>query len=405
MTILNIGILAHVDAGKTSLTERLLFETGAIDRLGSVGAGTTQTDTGDIERERGITIRSAVAYFTTGGLQVNLIDTPGHVDFIAEVERALQVLDAVVLVVSAVEGVQAQSRVLMATLRRAGIPVLIFANKIDRAGARQDELLTGLRSRLAPRIIPLNTVEGIGTSAARATEHTLADPDFHTLVTDLLSMNDDGLLTRLVQDRPPSHAELWTGVADQTATGLVHPVVFGSARTGEGIGTLLDGITRFLPIPAATPADAPPCGTVFAIERGRAGEKICCLRLFTGTVGRGDRLTFHRREADGRTAEYQGRVTELAVVGPAKPPSATGTATGTVRPAAVRAGRSGGTAAGAPVAGAGSIARLRGLSEIRVGDRLGAPERGGEQAGFTPPALDVVVRPKDPGTAPGCTRP
>src|ERR671926_409473 len=107
MHTLNIGILAHVDAGKTSLTERLLFDHGAIDRLGSVDGGDTRTDDGEIERERGITIRSAVAAFTVGDTQINLIDTPGHSDFIAEVERALEVLDGAVLLLSAVEGVQA----------------------------------------------------------------------------------------------------------------------------------------------------------------------------------------------------------------------------------------------------------------------------------------------------------
>ena len=104
--VVNLGVLAHVDAGKTSLTERLLYESGAIDRIGSVETGSTHTDTGSIERARGITIRSAVASFRRGNRQYNLIDTPGHTDFVAEVERALTVLDAVILVVSAVEGVQ-----------------------------------------------------------------------------------------------------------------------------------------------------------------------------------------------------------------------------------------------------------------------------------------------------------
>ena len=138
MPTLNLGILAHVDAGKTSLTERLLFDTGAIARLGSVDAGDTRTDRGDLERARGITIRSAVAPFRLGALRVNLIDTPGHADFAAEVERALGVLDGAVLVLSAVEGVQARTRVLLRALRALALPTLIFVNKIDRAGADPD---------------------------------------------------------------------------------------------------------------------------------------------------------------------------------------------------------------------------------------------------------------------------
>src|SRR6186713_747433 len=141
MRLLNLGILAHVDAGKTSLTERLLYAAGVIDEIGSVDDGSTQTDSLALERQRGITIKSAVASFPVGGVTVNLIDTPGHPDFIAEVERALRVLDGAILVVSAVEGVQAQTRILMRTLRRLRVPTLIFVNKIDRAGAEDGRVL------------------------------------------------------------------------------------------------------------------------------------------------------------------------------------------------------------------------------------------------------------------------
>ena len=133
MHTVSLGIVAHVDAGKTSLTERLLYAAGVIDEIGSVDDGSTQTDSLELERQRGITIKSAVVSFAVGDVTVNLIDTPGHPDFIAEVERALSVLDGAVLVVSAVEGVQAQTRVLMRTLRRLRIPTLVFVNKIDRA--------------------------------------------------------------------------------------------------------------------------------------------------------------------------------------------------------------------------------------------------------------------------------
>src|SRR5262249_11434279 len=138
---LNLGILAHVDAGKTTLTERLLYTAGVIDEIGSVDAGTTQTDTLALERQRGITIKSAVASFGLGDLTVNLIDTPGHPDFIAEVERALSVLDGAVLVVSAVEGVQPQTRILMRALQRLRVPTLFFVNKTDRNGADCDRVL------------------------------------------------------------------------------------------------------------------------------------------------------------------------------------------------------------------------------------------------------------------------
>jgi len=136
---LNLGILAHVDAGKTTLTERLLYAAGVIDAIGSVDDGSTQTDSLVLEQQRGITIKSAVVSFEIDDVTVNLIDTPGHPDFIAEVERVLSVLDGAVLVVSAVEGVQPQTRILMGALRRLRVPTLMFVNKIDRRGAATNE--------------------------------------------------------------------------------------------------------------------------------------------------------------------------------------------------------------------------------------------------------------------------
>src|SRR5271156_1151398 len=160
MRILNLGVLAHVDAGKTSLTERLLYAAGVIDRIGRVDDGNTQTDTLALERARGITIKSAVVSFVVDDVTVNLIDTPGHPDFIAEVERVLSVLDSAVLVISAVEGVQAQTRLLMRTLKRLRIPTLIFVNKIDRLGADAERVLAAISEKLTPAIVPMGEVRG-----------------------------------------------------------------------------------------------------------------------------------------------------------------------------------------------------------------------------------------------------
>ena len=166
MQTLNLGILAHVDAGKTTLTERLLYAAGVIDEIGSVDEGTTQTDSLALEQQRGITIKSAVVSFTIADVTVNLIDTPGHPDFIAEVERALSVLDGVVLVISAVEGVQPQTRMLMRALQRLRVPTLIFVNKIDRAGARDERVLQEISERLTPAIVAMGSVRDLGTRAA-----------------------------------------------------------------------------------------------------------------------------------------------------------------------------------------------------------------------------------------------
>lgn len=147
-----MGVLAHVDAGKTTLTERLLFEAGVLDEPGRVDAGSTHTDTMALERRRGITIRAAVVSFEVDGVVVNLVDTPGHSDFIAEVERSLSLLDGAVLVVSAVEGVQAQTLVLMRALQRLGIATVVFVNKVDRAGADPEFVELEVRERLDPDV-------------------------------------------------------------------------------------------------------------------------------------------------------------------------------------------------------------------------------------------------------------
>lgn len=359
MHTLNIGILAHVDAGKTSLTERLLFDHGAIDRLGSVDAGDTRTDDGAIERQRGITIRSAVAAFTVGDTQVNLIDTPGHSDFIAEVERALAVLDGAVLVLSAVEGVQAQTRVLMRTLRRLRLPTLVFVSKVDRAGARAEGLLDDIRRRLTPHVAPLGEVTGLGTADAAVTPIPHG-PDLAEALADV----DPDILAAVVDGPAPTPADLHKSLAARTADGSFHPVYFGSALGGQGVPDLVRGLIRLIP-PAPTTLGTAPRGTVFAVRPGPGGERTAYLRLYDGEVTERQRLTFLRRDADGRSGEVTGRVTRLDVIGGASGPLTTG-----------------------------NIAALTGVPGVRVGDRLG--ELTDRSPQFSPPTLETVVTARHP---------
>ncbi|MGY6026732.1 tetracycline resistance ribosomal protection protein Otr(A) [Streptomyces spinosirectus] len=363
MTTLNIGILAHVDAGKTSLTERLLFDHKAIDRLGSVDAGDTRTDDGEIERQRGITIRSAVAAFSVGGTRVNLIDTPGHSDFIAEVERALEVLDGAVLLLSAVEGVQAQTRVLMRTLRRLRLPTLVYVNKIDRTGARYAELLADVRRLLTPCVAPLTDVTGIGTAEARVTLRPPGDP----LLAEALAEVDPDVLAAVVDGPGPTPDDLRKALAARTADGSFHPVLFGSALGGQGVAELVEAVIGLIPPAPADPSGAPR-GTVFAVRPGPAGERIAYLRLHGGEVTLRQRLTLLRREADGRTTEVTGRVTGLDVPG-----------------------------GSGPTLTAGNIAAITGLGGVRVGDRLGPLTDRAPQ--FAPPTLQTLVRARRPEQA------
>src|SRR5438067_3378514 len=221
MRILNLGILAHVDAGKTTLTERLLYAAGVIDEPGSVDKGTTQTDSLPLERRRGITIKSAVVTFAIADVSVNLIDTPGHPDFIAEVERVLTVLDGAVLVVSAIEGVQPQSRVLMRALRRLRIPTLVFVNKADRTGADCDRVVNDISTRLTPATVALSSVEREGTRAAAVTPRAETDPAFRARLVDLLVEHDDELLAAYLDDETSvSSRRLRDALAAQTKQAL-----------------------------------------------------------------------------------------------------------------------------------------------------------------------------------------
>ena len=247
MRTLNLGILAHVDAGKTTLTERLLFTAGVIDEIGSVDHGSTQTDSLALERQRGITIKSAVVSFAIDDVTVNLIDTPGHPDFIAEVERVLNVLDGAVLVISAVEGVQAQTRVLMRTLQRLHVPTLIFVNKLDRAGADCERVLRDISGKLTPAIVAMGSACGPGTRRPGFTPYGADDAFFTARLAEVLADHDDALLAACVDDETTvSYRRLRDELAAQARRALVHPVFFGSAITGAGTDSLAAGITELL---------------------------------------------------------------------------------------------------------------------------------------------------------------
>jgi ribosomal protection tetracycline resistance protein len=350
MRTLNLGILAHVDAGKTTLTERLLFTAGAIDRVGTVDAGTTQTDSLELERERGITIRSAVASFLVGDLAVNLVDTPGHPDFIAEVERVLGVLDGAVLVVSAVEGIQPQTPLLFRALQRVGVPTLIFVSKVDRTGADPDAVIAAMARRLSPGVVPMTPSAGTSEEQQRV------------MLAEILAEHDESILQAFVRDEAGLPRErLREQLAVQTRRGLVHPVFVGSAASAEGIDALLAGITDLLAGAAGGDSDAPVSGRVFKIERTTSGERVAYVRLFAGTLRARQRVRIGGREDTKPTA--------IKVFAPAGTPRR-------------------------DVVAAGEMATVRGLGAVRVGDAIGEPPPGQEEtARFPRPALEAVVFP------------
>jgi ribosomal protection tetracycline resistance protein len=357
---LNLGILAHVDAGKTTLTERLLFAAGAIRVVGRVDAGTTQTDSLTLERQRGITIKSAVVSFALDETTtVNLIDTPGHPDFIAEVERVLGVLDGAVLLLSAVEGVQAQTRLLMRALQRLGVPTLLFVNKTDRAAADVRRVMREIADRLTPAAIPLARIGDpvIADFRRVALDGALMFPGSSAAT---LAEHDEAILRAYVnEENGVSDAALRAALVEQSAGGVVHAVLFGSALNGEGVDDLRLAIRDLLPTADGDPT-GPMSGTVFKVERGRAGEKIAYVRMFSGALRTRDRV---------RLGQTEQKVTAISVFG-----------------------RDG--AASSESVSAGEIAKVWGLSTARIGDAVGAQWGSAAERQFAPAALETIVVPR-----------
>jgi elongation factor G len=364
----NLGILAHVDAGKTTVTERILYLTGTTHKRGEVHDGTTVTDFDSQERDRGITIFAAAVSCAWDGHRINLIDTPGHVDFSDEVERSLRVLDGAVAVFDAVAGVEPQSESVWRRADRHGVPRIAFVNKLDRAGADLDTAVASIRERLHPA--PLVVQLPIGTE------------DAFTGVVDLLRMRAlvwaDGaesaeeipvpqdlleearrrrrLLEEAVAELHPVALEefcdrstlsartLSTALRDLTRTGEGVVVLCGSAYRNRGIETLLEAVVAYLPSPLDVPAvrgthrgaeqeraadpQAPFAGLVFKVNATATG-RMTYLRVYAGTVekgqtvvdvgtGRTERIGRILRVRADRHAELERAVAGdiVAVIGP-----------------------------------------------------------------------------------------
>ena len=341
----NLGIIAHIDAGKTTLTERLLWKTGAIHRMGEVHDGAATTDFSAIERARGITIGAAAVqtHWTPQdgeAHRLTLIDTPGHVDFAIEVERSLRVLDGAVAVFCAVAGVQPQSEAVWRQARRHGVPLIAFVNKMDRTGAAFDNVLQQMREKLDATPLPLglplgaeNQLRGwidlVGETtvlwdelgnAARApwAEAEVAEysPRRQQLV-EAVADRDDAIATAYLEGRRVEAAELKAALRRITLSGNGVPVLAGSAFKTKGMECLLDAIVDFLPSPldrAAVSAqgehgevqlppdpEGPLAGLVFKIAHQEHGP-LTFIRLYSGRLNVGDTVWASRRQRSVRIA-------------------------------------------------------------------------------------------------------
>ena len=287
MNIINIGILAHVDAGKTTLTESLLYASGTISEPGSVEKGTTRTDTMFLERQRVITIQTAVTSFQWHSCKVNIVDTPGHMDFLAEVYRSLAVLDGAILVLSAKDGVQAQTRVLFHALRKLNIPTIIFINKIDQVGIDLESVYQSVRDKLSADIIIKQTVSL--SSKITLTENTSAE------VWDSVIENNEELLAKYIAGESISQKELAQEEQRRVQDASLLPVYHGSAKNGLGIQQLMDAVIGLFQS-TKEQGSAALCGRVFKVEYTDCGQRLVYLRLYSGTLRLRDTVALAGRE-------------------------------------------------------------------------------------------------------------
>ncbi|HFU4205174.1 TPA: tetracycline resistance ribosomal protection mosaic protein Tet(O/W/32/O) [Streptococcus suis] len=287
MKIINLGILAHVDAGKTTLTESLLYTSGAIAEPGSVDKGTTRTDTMNLERQRGITIQTAVTSFQWEDVKVNIIDTPGHMDFLAEVYRSLAVLDGAILVISAKDGVQAQTRILFHALRKMNIPTVIFINKIDQAGVDLQSVVQSVRDKLSADIIIKQTVS--------LSPEIVLEENTDIEAWDAVIENNDKLLEKYIAGEPISREKLVREEQRRVQDASLFPVYYGSAKKGLGIQPLMDAVTGLFQ-PIGEQGSAALCGSVFKVEYTDCGQRRVYLRLYSGTLHLRDTVALAGRE-------------------------------------------------------------------------------------------------------------
>lgn len=374
----NVGIFAHVDAGKTTTTEQMLYLSGAIRSLGNVDSGTTQTDSLEVERERGISVKAAMTRLAWRDIAVNLVDTPGHVDFLSEVERSLRVMDGAVLIVSAVEGIQAQTEVIWQALRELGIPTLLFINKMDRIGADASRVLAEARKFLSADIVPIQAplgaeaaftgavsllrvaeAGGSTTPAVHGGDAAAAEvAEYRSMLAEAVAERDERLLERYLERGDLPAAELAAALPALTRQAKLTPALFGAANRGIGIAALLDAVADLLPPPGGD-ATAPPAGVVFKLDKDPVMGRIAYVRMYGGSIRNRDAVRNHTQELAEKITQIRrlenGRMEDIGILE------------------------------------AGDIAAVYGLSRARIGDILGTPEGIPGAARLAVPLLTVQV--------------
>ena len=296
--IINIGILAHVDAGKTTITEQMLFASGVLRSVGSVDKGTAVTDNLAVEKERGISVRVATSSFVHNGIKVNIVDTPGHVDFCGEVERSLLALDAIILVVSAVEGVQGHTITLFNAIKSLQIPCILFINKIDRQGADIDRVMSEISLELTPKSVLLHQAIEQGSNKVQIESIFSKNSTVSEELIETIVETDNSLLDRYLEGEKLTFNQLDTGLQNAVSNCSLMPVLIGVAKSSIGLPELMDGITHyFSQVQEKGNSNDDISALVFKIEHDKSLGKMCYIRVYTGTIKARDVLqSSNRRE-------------------------------------------------------------------------------------------------------------
>ncbi|MBR5308742.1 MAG: TetM/TetW/TetO/TetS family tetracycline resistance ribosomal protection protein [Clostridia bacterium] len=368
--IINLGILAHVDAGKTTVTENLLYFCGKTRSPGSVDSGNTVTDSSEIEKKRGISVFSSGADIQYGDFTVNIIDTPGHVDFAGEAERSIMSLDAALIVVSAVEGLQSHTENIMQTIIHNKLPCVFFVNKIDRAGSSFKRVVNELSEAFGKRFVCLNVPVGEESKGCSVAPNE----DFRTEASEVLAEYNDSIMEKYLSDEEISDIELQSVLSNECAKGEVYPVVCGSAMYGIGIGELLDAVVKNLPDSTKIGTDK-LSGVIYKIEHDKTFGVLSHVRMFGGSLNARDTVVLKSPKDDAPSndgEEREERSEKIAQI--RKKVGGKFFDTGTVEK--------------------GDIAVLCGLSKAKVGDYIGeiTAER---RLDLVNPFLQVSVIPED----------
>ncbi len=358
--VINIAIFAHVDAGKTTITENMLYLSGTNKTLGKVDNGTSSTDSLKIEQERGISIRTSTACFTWQDLIINIIDTPGHIDFSSEIERALFAPDVAILVISAVEGIQAQTESICKILKEKQIPFIFFINKIDRLGANPDMIIKNIREDLSINIILTQKLIESNNSFI-AIEDAFTENRIAPNIIDKLSKNDDQLIEMFINNINPPLNLVKLKLKEQIKEAKIYPILYGSAIKNLGIKELLNFIVQYLPYSNRT-FNQPLSGIIFKIEHHKTLGRLASIRVFRGKIKNKDMVYNNSLKKEEKVNNvlkiYSKKIENIGVVY------------------------------------AGDIAILTGLKKSRTGDILGNSKFIPKKSKLSVSVIKVLIIPK-----------